>query len=125
MKQKWINLIAACLLAVVAVAGQPAILSTPDTLTPATPADATADPTHTPTATSLPRAQGVEAVAGTATPTLPAQPDAARAAQVEQAIDDLVDRLSIEADQVELIEMETVQWRDSSLGCPQPGMMYA
>ena len=125
MKQKWINLIAACLLAVVAAACQPAILSTPDTLTPATPAAATADPTHTPTATSLPRAQGVEAVAGTATPTLLAQPDAARAAQVEQAIDDLVDRLSIEADQVELIEVETVQWRDSSLGCPQPGMMYA
>lgn len=38
---------------------------------------------------------------------------------------DLATELGIEADDVELIQAEPVEWSDSSLGCPQPGMMYA
>jgi hypothetical protein len=113
----WINLIVICLLAIIAAACQPAILSVPDAPTPTV--------TIPPTATPLPRAQELEDPTATAQPTLPAQPDAGLADQAEQAIADLIDRLSIDADQVTLVEAEAVQWRDSSLGCPQPGMMYA
>jgi hypothetical protein len=119
MRHKTIVYLATCLLALIAAACQPAILSTPGVLTPTAPAVATADPT----ATSLPRAQGVEAP--TVTPTVPAQPDASHTVQVKQAVSDLADRLSIEADQVKLVEVEAVEWPDASLGCPQPGMMYA
>lgn len=35
------------------------------------------------------------------------------------------DALGVEPDAVTVLEMEAVEWRDASLGCPQPGMMYA
>lgn len=38
---------------------------------------------------------------------------------------DLAARLDIPTDQVTVVSVEFVQWRDSSLGCPQPGMVYA
>jgi hypothetical protein len=44
---------------------------------------------------------------------------------VEQALADLAARLAIETDQIEVIEAKAVVWPDASLGCPQPGMMYA
>ena len=37
---------------------------------------------------------------------------------------DLAARLSIPIDKVEVVEQQSVTWRDSSLGCPQPGMQY-
>lgn len=37
---------------------------------------------------------------------------------------DLAERLLIDPDQVRVVSVEAVQWRDSSLGCPQPGMNY-
>jgi hypothetical protein len=43
---------------------------------------------------------------------------------VEQAREDLRARLQIEADLITLHSVEAVQWRDSSLGCPQPGRNY-
>lgn len=44
---------------------------------------------------------------------------------VAAAVADLAERLGIKADQVAVIAAESVEWRDASLGCPQPGMMYA
>ncbi len=41
------------------------------------------------------------------------------------AQEDLAGRLSIEVDQVGLVEVKAIEWSDASLGCPQPGMMYA
>jgi hypothetical protein len=38
---------------------------------------------------------------------------------------DLSDRLGIDEDQVQVQSVEAVEWPDASLGCPQPGMMYA
>ena len=35
------------------------------------------------------------------------------------------DALGVEPDAVTILEMEPMEWRDASLGCPQPGMMYA
>jgi len=53
---------------------------------------------------------------------LPADPTAQE--RIQQATDDLTERLAISADQVEFIVYETVTWRDGSLGCPMPGMAY-
>jgi hypothetical protein len=38
---------------------------------------------------------------------------------------DLAKRAGVPADQVTLVSVETKEWSDASLGCPQEGMMYA
>src|SRR5690606_21173639 len=38
---------------------------------------------------------------------------------------DLAERLGIPVDQVEVREVRQVTWPDASLGCPQPGQVYA
>ena len=43
---------------------------------------------------------------------------------VTQAKEDLTQRLSIPIDDIVLVSMEEVTWRDGSLGCPKPGMSY-
>ena len=43
---------------------------------------------------------------------------------VDSARNDLVEKLKVRSDQVELVEASYVTWRDSSLGCPQPGTQY-
>lgn len=43
---------------------------------------------------------------------------------VEQSRADLAARLDVEASSIEVAATERVTWRDGSLGCPQPGMMY-
>jgi len=73
-------------------------------------------PQRTPTGVSEPSA------------TMPPQeaadvPDDARAA-VAWAIEDLASRLHVPAEAIALLSIEAVEWRDSSLGCPQPGHMY-
>jgi hypothetical protein len=40
------------------------------------------------------------------------------------AIKDLSGRLGISANEIEVVTEENVTWRDGSLGCPKPGMMY-
>jgi hypothetical protein len=44
---------------------------------------------------------------------------------VDQARDDLSQRLDIPTSEISLQSVEAVEWPDASLGCPQPGMMYA
>jgi len=51
---------------------------------------------------------------------IPAQ--AAKAVAWAQA--DLAARLNVANDRIAIVSVEFVQWRDSSLGCPQRGMMY-
>ena len=41
------------------------------------------------------------------------------------ALDDLTGRLSVDRSAVEIVSVEKRMWGDTSLGCPQPGMMYA
>ena len=60
----------------------------------------------------------------TISPTIPSPSDPALQGLVMQAKQDLARRLSIEVDQIQLIETEAVVWPDASLGCPQPGMRY-
>ncbi|MCP4420801.1 MAG: hypothetical protein GY805_29680 [Chloroflexi bacterium] len=40
------------------------------------------------------------------------------------AVADLSGRLSVSADEIELVSLQEVTWRDGSLGCPQAGMNY-
>ncbi len=49
-------------------------------------------------------------------------PDLAQAA--EAAIKALVEKMQVAEEQIEIVSVESVEFRDSSLGCPQPGMAY-
>jgi len=44
---------------------------------------------------------------------------------VRAAIADLAARRKISPDKVQVVSVEAVDWPDTSLGCPQPGMFYA
>jgi hypothetical protein len=44
---------------------------------------------------------------------------------IETAKEDLAQRLSVQTSDIILVEANEVIWPDGSLGCPQPGMMYA
>jgi hypothetical protein len=44
---------------------------------------------------------------------------------IEKAKDDLTKRLSITATEINVAKAAEVTWPDSSLGCPQEGMLYA
>ncbi|MBN1656770.1 MAG: hypothetical protein JXA93_00135 [Anaerolineae bacterium] len=50
--------------------------------------------------------------------------DPAATALVEQAQADLSQRLDVAMEGIAVQAVEAVQWRDSSLGCPKPGMNY-
>ncbi len=41
------------------------------------------------------------------------------------AVEDLAERLDLPPAEIRLVSVEAVDWPDTSLGCPQPGMMYA
>ena len=58
------------------------------------------------------------------TSALPTPSDAGSQGLIEKAKEDLAQRLSISRIQINLVEMTEVEWSDSSLGCPQPGMDY-
>jgi hypothetical protein len=44
---------------------------------------------------------------------------------VEEAKLDLSELLGVRPETLEVQSLEAVEWPDTSLGCPQPGMMYA
>ena len=97
------------------------------TQTPLLPADAPAptSPLATPTLTPVEEKTKEEGVM----PTTPAergvvvQPEAERAVAAAKA--DLMALLGVAEEAIVVKAVEAVQWRDSSLGCPQPGRMYA
>ena len=43
---------------------------------------------------------------------------------LQALLNDLAKRLGIPVDQITVVHSQAVEWNDSSLGCPQPGMMY-
>ena len=43
---------------------------------------------------------------------------------VRQAVEDLAQRESISADDIDVVSVEKVMWPDTSMGCPHPGMRY-
>lgn len=50
--------------------------------------------------------------------------DARLQAYVDSSRSDLAEKLKVAEDQIELVTADYVTWRDSSLGCPQPGNQY-
>jgi hypothetical protein len=44
---------------------------------------------------------------------------------IEDAKQDLTQRANVPADAITVVNAQPVEWRDSSLGCPIEGMMYA
>jgi hypothetical protein len=44
---------------------------------------------------------------------------------VRLAREDLARRLGLDPRAVKVVSVREVDWRDTSLGCPKPGMMYA
>ena len=44
--------------------------------------------------------------------------------KVAKAVEDLTGRMAISADNIKILSVENKTWPDSSLGCPQEGMMY-
>ncbi len=71
-------------------------------------------PTPEPTKANLPANQPQLAPAG---------PGAQHIVQL--ARQDLAKKLNMSLEQVREMSVEPVEWPDTSLGCPQPGMMYA
>ena len=65
-----------------------------------------------------------QASAASPAPADGAAPQAANQALLDQARQALAKELGVDAGQVTLQRMEAVDWRDSSLGCPQPDMSY-
>ena len=54
----------------------------------------------------------------------PGKLDARLQGYVDSSSNDLAEKLNVSEDQIELVEASYVTWRDSSLGCPQPGNQY-
>ena len=50
---------------------------------------------------------------------------AAAEPSVKMARADLAQRVGLAPEAIKLVSAEGVEWSDASLGCPQPGMMYA
>jgi hypothetical protein len=44
--------------------------------------------------------------------------------QAQSAIDDLAQRVGVDPTAIEVTAYQSVTWRDGSLGCPQPDMLY-
>lgn len=57
------------------------------------------------------------------TPTLPT-PASSPQTLIERAKTDLAQRLSVPVNDIILLQAESVTWPDSSLGCPEEGMLY-
>jgi hypothetical protein len=66
----------------------------------------------------------------TMTPTPPGEATEAKLpSEAEEAVqlaqEDLRQRLDLAPEAIRLVSVEAVDWPDTSLGCPEPGMMYA
>jgi hypothetical protein len=110
-------------------------VSPTDTVAPASPTvqEQTAQGTSTPVAPTqeaVPtRADVEEREKPTAVPTVrpsetvPTGSEADRMVAAARA--DLAARLGLSVEEINVQSVEPVEWPDTSLGCPQPGMMYA
>ena len=98
--------------------GSTATSEPPPTSTPAAPPPTasptsvrpTESPTHTPTPVP---------------PTEPPTPTSPLNPAVAAAVAHLAAELDISPEEVVVLSADEVEWRDASLGCPKPGMMYA
>jgi hypothetical protein len=61
---------------------------------------------------------------GSVTEQTPSADQPRRHGAVADAVDDLAGRLGVDPADITVVTAEEVTWRDGSLGCPRPGMMY-
>ena len=95
-------------------------LSTELQLTPLAPQpDSTRSPLPTPGHSPLPTPPAGERPSSSAP--IPSEAEAS----VRAAINDLAAKLKIASEAVQVVSVSAVDWSDTSLGCPQPGMFYA
>jgi len=131
MKRKWIWILAGWLAAaglvscgpVTATVATESALPEPDLSEEASPVPAgTLTPPWTvaPISPTQTTQKGPQMVS----PTAPTPSNPAFQKLVRQAQEDLAQRLSIQADQIGLVEVRAVVWPDGGMGCPQPGMAY-
>jgi hypothetical protein len=117
------TLCATCALVVIGVGCTQPVPSPPAAATPSqvsSPAPAT--PAASPGPTFTPAVVRSPTVPVTGAPTVVAPVGAANALAAVRR--DLAQRLNIPEARLILVRAEAVDWPDSSLGCPQPGMMY-
>jgi hypothetical protein len=136
--RKWIWLLVGSLIAAGVVAcgqaGPPPLeetavpssseISVPEAVTASPVLESVGAPAPLPAGTSISGTQRGEGIV-VVEPTVPALSDPVLQALVTWATEDLAGRLSVEVEQIRLIETETVEWPDASLDCPQEGMWYA
>jgi hypothetical protein len=98
---------------------------------PSPPVTATSSPISSPapiTPTASPGQSFTPAVAPSPTPSIAGAPTVTAptgaTASLAAVRRDLALRLKLSEAQITLVRAEAVDWPDSSLGCPQPGMMY-
>ena len=88
------------------------------------PAQVSGEGTSTPAATP----QGEAEIKEETMPAGPASPGPAEVGLqqlVNQAKEDLAQRLNIDMGEIQVLEVKEVIWPDASLGCPQPGVAYS
>lgn len=122
MRRKWIWLLAGWLMVTSLVGCGRAVSSLSVEATPTTPLKTPTSEAPAPTATVT---QGPREETVAVSPTIPAPSNPTLQKLVAQAKEDLARRLSIKVEEIGLVEAKAVEWPDTSLGCPQPGMMYA
>jgi hypothetical protein len=80
--------------------------------------------TASPSETQRETPQSTEGNTNQMTPSLPTPADAGLQNLIDLIKTDLADRQSASVDEIVLVETMEVEWTDSSLDCPQPGMEY-
>ena len=94
----------------------------PETATPAAPAESPL-PTPAPDTGLTPDATPLAEEVPGLTPRPPVTGEVP-AGLLDAILADLAGRRDVSTDEIEVVRGESVVWRDGSLGCPQPGMMY-
>jgi len=120
MRTHWILLITLLALAMSSCGPDPANGQNADSM----PTEALTHQSQEPLATHLPDPLP-EGDIPEMTPTLPSPSTSNLQQLIEKAKKDLAQKLSVSTSQVDLVEATEVVWSDSSLGCPQKGMVYA
>jgi hypothetical protein len=98
--------------------GEPTSTAPP---TESTPTESTAPPTDS----TVPPFSALPLEPETTSPaTIPGTPIEPTMPLVVDAVEDLATRLAVSASDVNVVTALAVTWGDSSLGCPEPGVMY-
>ena len=115
-KERYMRTCLFTLIIIILTACTPRLVPAPDLTQAAsqTPMSGPSQPTFTPTESDIPQM-----------PQNNPTPTPGLEKLIETAKNDLAGRLSLPAAQIILIDARSVVWPNSSVGCPQPGMLYA